>query len=150
MHKRSGSSAEARVLFLAPEAPYPVHGGGPLRSASLLEYLACRFRVHAIVFRQPGDPDPAQAVPAGRIEKLDVVELPYHSKHPLARAFRNSRRLIRNMPPLMDRFAGFEERIVALAGGYEFSFAVIEHFWCAPYVEQLRPSGGQVRLRLSN
>jgi len=83
MDKRSGSSARARVLFLAPEAPYPVRGGGPLRSASLLEYLACRFRVHAIVFRQPGDPDPAQAFPAGRIEKLDVVELPYHSKHPL-------------------------------------------------------------------
>jgi hypothetical protein len=105
-----------------------------LRSASLLEYLACRFRVHAIVFRQPGDPDPAQAIPAGRIERLDVVELPYHSKHPLARAFRNSRRLIRNTPPLMDRFAGFEERIAALAEGYEFRFAVIEHFWCAPYV----------------
>jgi glycosyltransferase involved in cell wall biosynthesis len=150
MHKRPSSSAKARVLFLAPESPYPVRGGGPLRSASLIEYFACRFSVHAIVFRQPGDPDPAQAIPTGRIEKLDVVELPYHSKHPLARAFRNSRRLIRNMPPLMDRFAGFEERIVALAGGYEFSFAVIEHFWCAPYVEQLRPSCQRVMLDLHN
>src|ERR1700680_4320578 len=150
MHKRPGSSAKARVLFLAPESPYPVRGGGPLRSASLLEYLACRFSVHAIVFRQPGDPDPAQAIPAGRIEKLDVVELPYHSKHPLARSLRNSRRLIRNIPPLMDRFAGFEDRIRALAGGYEFRFAVIEHFWCAPYVEQLRPCCQRVILDLHN
>src|SRR5579864_3497037 len=150
MDKRSGSSAKARVLFLAPEAPYPVRGGGPLRSASLLEYLACRFRVHAIVFRQPGDPDPAQAIPADRIEKLDVVELPFHSKHPLARALRNSRRLIRNIPPLMDRFAGFEERITALAGGYEFRFAVIEHFWCAPYLAQLRPACQRVILDLHN
>jgi glycosyltransferase involved in cell wall biosynthesis len=150
MQKRPSSSAKARVLFLAPEAPYPVRGGGPLRSASLLEYLACRFSVHAIVFRQPGDPNPAHAIPAGRIEKLDVVELPYHSKHPLARAFRNSRRLIRNIPPLMDRFAGFEERIAALAGGYEFRFAVIEHFWCASYVDQLRPSCQRVILDLHN
>jgi glycosyltransferase involved in cell wall biosynthesis len=112
--------------------------------------LACRFSVHAIVFRQPGAPDPAQAIPAGGIERLDVVELPYHSKHPLARVFRNSRRLIRNIPPLMDRFAGFEERIVALVSGYEFRFAVIEHFWCASYVEQLRPSCQRVILDLHN
>src|SRR5712691_3521128 len=150
MHKRPDSSTKARVLFLAPEAPYPVRGGGPLRSASLLEYLACRFSVHAIVFRQPGDTDPEQAIPEGRIEKLDVVELPYHSKHPLARALRNSRRLIRNIPPLMDRFAGFGERIRALAGGYDFRFAVIEHFWCAPYVEQLRPTCDRVILDLHN
>jgi polysaccharide biosynthesis protein PslH len=150
MHKQPGSSAKARVLFLAPEAPYPVRGGGPLRSASLLEYLASRFSVHVIVFRQPGDPDPAEAIPAGQIEKLDVVELPYHSKHPLPRAFRNSLRLIRNVPPLMDRFAGFEQRIRALASGYEFRFAIIEHFWCAPYVEQLRPSCQSVILDLHN
>src|SRR3984893_15654824 len=150
MHKRPSSSAKARVLFLAPEPAYPVRGGGPLRSASLLEYLASRFSVHVIVFRQPGDPDPAQAIPAGRIEKLDVVELPYHSKHPVPRAFRNSRRLIRNTPPLMDRFAGFEERIRALASGYDFKFAVIEHFWCAPYIEQLRPSCQRVILDLHN
>ena len=71
-----------KALFLSPECPYPARGGGPLRSASLLEYLACRFSVHAIVFRQPGDPDPARAIPPGRIEKLDILDLPYHSKRP--------------------------------------------------------------------
>jgi len=150
MHKPPGSSPRAKVLFLSPESPYPVRGGGPLRSASLLEYLACRFDVHAIVFRQPGDPDPAQVFPSGRIEKLDVVDLPYHSRHPWARALRNSRRLIRNVPPLMDRFAGFNERFAAIAGGHAFQFAVIEHFWCAPYITELRASCQQVFLDLHN
>jgi glycosyltransferase involved in cell wall biosynthesis len=150
MPKRSDSSAKAKALFLSPEFPYPVRGGGPLRSASLLEYLARRFAVHAIVFRQPGDPDPAQVIPPGLIEKMDVLELPYHSKHPIARTLRNSRRLIRNVPPLVDRFAGFEKQIATLAAEDDFSFAVVEHFWCAPYVDQLRRSCRQVILDLHN
>src|SRR4051794_13838880 len=44
------------ALFLTPEAPYPIAGGGSLRSASLLEYLARRYDVDVIVFRQPGAP----------------------------------------------------------------------------------------------
>jgi len=31
------------ALFFAPEVPYPLAGGGSLRSASLLEYLAHRY-----------------------------------------------------------------------------------------------------------
>jgi glycosyltransferase involved in cell wall biosynthesis len=151
MHKRSsGSGNKAKVLFLAPELPYPVRGGGPLRSASLLEYLANRFSVHAIFFRQRGDPDPAQTIPPGRIESLDVLDLPYHSRHPLTRALRNSKRLIRNIPPLMDRFAGFGERIDALITGHQYQFAVIEHFWCAPYVVPLRKCSRRVILDLHN
>ena len=150
MQKPSGSSAKAKVLFLSPEAPYPVRGGGPLRSASLLEYLASRFQVHAIVFRQPGEPPLAQFIPPNRIQRFDVVELPGHSKHPIARALRNTGRLLRNVPPLMDRFAGFGEPIRQLTEGQNFAFAVVEHFWCAPYVEQLRPSCARVILDLHN
>ena len=51
----------------------------------------------------------------------------------------------------MDRFAGFEQRIAALVAGESvFEFAVIEHFWCAPYVEQLRPCSRRVILDLHN
>ena len=146
----SDSEEKPRVLFLAPECPYPMRGGGPLRCASLLEYLARRFAVHAIVFRQPGDPDPALAIPPGRIEKLDALELPHHSKFPPARALRNFRRLILDVPPLLDRFAGFERRIAALVAGRQYQYAVIEHFWCAPYVEQLRPRSRRMILDLHN
>jgi glycosyltransferase involved in cell wall biosynthesis len=139
-----------RSLFLSPQTPYPAIGGGPLRSASLLEYLARRFSVHAIVFREPGDPDPALAIPAGLVDKLDVVELPYHSKQTLARALRNVSRIVRNRPPLLDRFARFEDVIATLLAGQHYDVAIIEHFWCAPYVAQLRPCSKQVILDLHN
>jgi glycosyltransferase involved in cell wall biosynthesis len=145
MHKPPSASGKPRALFLAPEAPYPARGGGPLRSASLLEYLARRFAVHLIVFCQPGDPDPAQAIPPDR-----VVKLPHHSKHPVARALRNWWRLLRNVPPLMDRFAGFEDRIAELVAGNTYEYAVIEHFWCAPYIETLRGCSRHAILDLHN
>ena len=36
------------ALFVAPEAPYPLVGGGPLRAASMLQYLAQSHTVDAI------------------------------------------------------------------------------------------------------
>ena len=106
--------------------------------------------MHAIVFREPGDPDPALAVPAGCVDKLDVVNLPYHSKQPLARMLRNMSRIARNRPPLFDRFSGFEDAITARLAGQHYDVAIIEHFWCAPYVAQLRQCSRQVILDLHN
>jgi glycosyltransferase involved in cell wall biosynthesis len=146
----NASARKPRALFLSPESPYPSIGGGPLRSASLLEYLAHHFSVHAIVFRQDGDPDPARFIPAGKVEKLDVLELPRHSKSALARAARNSMRMFRNRPPLFDRFSGFHDAIGKLVAGQQYDAAVIEHFWAAPYVEQLRPHSKPVILDLHN
>lgn len=139
-----------RALFLSPESPYPTIGGGPLRSASLAEYLSRHFSVHAIVFRQVGDPDPKKFFPMDRIEKLDVLELARHSKNAVARVARNSIRMVRNRPPLVDRFSGFQDAIQKLAGTQAYDVAVVEHFWCAPYVEQLRPCAERVILDLHN
>jgi glycosyltransferase involved in cell wall biosynthesis len=139
-----------KALFLSPESPYPTIGGGPLRSASLLEYLSRHFSVHAIVFRQDGDPDPARDMPAGMVDRLDVLELPRHSKSPLARTVRNSIRMFRNRPPLFDRFSGFGDAVGKLAAGQQYDAAVVEHFWCAPYVQQLRPNSKRVILDLHN
>lgn len=146
----SDSGTKASVLFLSPEAPYPPIGGGPLRSASLVEYLAQSFSVHAIVFREPASPDPALAVPPSRIDRLDVLNLPHHFKHPAVRAVRNSLRLIRARPPLVDRFSGFASAIAARLRGQAYAAAVVEHFWCAPYVEQIRPHSKRVILDLHN
>ncbi len=151
MHKPpSASATKPRALFLSPEAPYPAIGGGPLRSASLVEYLAQRYAVHAVVFRQPDAPDPGRAVPAGRIHRLDVMELPRHSKALAARAARNLSRLIRARPPLLDRFAGFDRALDALLGDHSYEVAIVEHFWCAPYVRQIRPHSARVILDLHN
>lgn len=146
----NGSSRKPRALFLSPEAPYPAIGGGPMRSASVLEYLARHFAVHAIIFRHVHEPDPALALPAGLVDRLDVIDLPHHPKTHLARAMRNSRRLLVGRPPLVDRFAGFAESIAALVAHSQYDTAIIEHFWCAPYVEQLRPRATRVILDLHN
>ena len=123
----------ADALILCPEAPYPVAGGGPLRTACMVEYLASRYELDVIAFREPGAPDPRAAFPLGLFRNFAVIDLPYHSKQPHARVLRNVRRLLRNTPPLVDRFAGFDLQI---RGKYDV--AVIEHFWCAPYVDRLR------------
>lgn len=146
----SDSGRKPKALFLSPEAPYPVIGGGPLRSASLLEYLARHYSVHAIVFRQREEPDPTAAIPPGRVHRLDILDLPYHSKRPLARGLRNALRILRNRPPLVDRFSGFAEPLAALLRGREYEAAVIEHFWCAPYVEQVRICAQRVIMDLHN
>ncbi len=48
----------SNALFLSPEAPYPLAGGGALRSASLLNFLARQHAVDMITFREPRQPIP--------------------------------------------------------------------------------------------
>jgi glycosyltransferase involved in cell wall biosynthesis len=146
----SDSASKPPALFLAPEAPYPIIGGGAIRAASVLEYLARRFSVHGIFFREPGAPDPRAAIPPGRLDRADVIELPFHSKRPLARLLRNVSRLARKRAPLLDRFSGFEAQIEHCLYGQNYEAAFIEHFWCAPYVEQVRLHSQRVILDVHN
>ena len=122
--KQQSACSQNRALFLAPEVPQMGTGGGGLRSASLLEYLRMRYDVQVASFT-----------------------LPHHSKHFAARAWRNGRRLLRGVPPLIDRFAGFEKQL-RLDGRYRV--AVIEHFWCAPYAALIRPHCDVLVLDLHN
>ncbi|MGA2879349.1 MAG: glycosyltransferase [Bryobacteraceae bacterium] len=146
----SAFGSKPRALFLAGEAPYPTIGGGPIRAASVLEYLARRFSVHGIFFREPGAPDPADAIPAGRLDRVDVIDLPFHSKGPLSRVLRNATRLARNRAPLVDRFSGFGAQIERCLAGQHYAAAFVEQFWCAPYIQQIRPSARQVILDVYN
>ena len=129
--------ARPSALFFAPEAPYPLAGGGSLRSASLLEYLAHRYDVDVIVFRQPGAPDPAGLIPARLARRITVLDLPANRRSFAARALRNAGRVVRRVPPLVDRFAGFSAAVAGALGGARYDLGVIEHSWCAPYLEQL-------------
>jgi polysaccharide biosynthesis protein PslH len=151
MPQRFGDSlSRPAALVLSPEAPYPVLGGGPLRTASLLGYLTRKYDVDLIVFREPGAPDPRASVPARMFRAIDIVELPYHSRDKLARAGRNLRRYFRGSPPLVDRFSRFDEAIAAIVNGRRYAVGVIEHFWCARYVKVLRPSCERLVLNLHN
>ena len=138
------------ALFLAPEAPYPMAGGGSLRSASLLEYLGRHYDVDVIVFRQPGAPDPASLFPIGLARRVTVLELPPNRRGAAARALRNASRVVRRIPPLVDRFAGFSAQVARALAGARYDLGVIEHSWCAPYLEQLSPVCTRTVLDLHN
>ncbi len=138
------------ALFLTPESPYPSIGGGPLRAASLLEYLAQHYSLDVIVFRQPGEADPRLAFPLGKVREIHVLDLPLHSKSTQARALRNGIRLLLNRPPLLDRFSGFGPSLDRIMSGRHYDVGIIEHFWCAPYLEQLRASCQSVVIDLHN
>ena len=138
------------ALFLAPEAPYPIAGGGALRSASLLEYLRRRYDVDVVVFRQPGAPDPASLFPEGLARRITVLELPRHRRSSTARALRNAGRVVRRVPPLVDRFAGFSRQLADALSGRHYDLGVIEHSWCASYLEQLSPVCARTVLDLHN
>jgi glycosyltransferase involved in cell wall biosynthesis len=147
---RPNSSGRPRALLLAPESPYPVIGGGPLRTASLLAYLSAKYDVDVIVFREPGSPDPRETFPPGLVKELCVIDLRYHSKSTTARAFRNLDRLIRRAPPLIDRFSGYQEFVRRFLENRSYALGVVEHFWCAPYVDLLKPCCEMLLLDLHN
>jgi glycosyltransferase involved in cell wall biosynthesis len=139
-----------RALFLSPEAPYPVVGGGALRSASIFEYLAARYVVDVIVFREPSAPDPRSAFPAGLARDIHVLDLPFHSRSLPARGARNLVRYLAGRVPLNDRFSGFAAPIASCIGARRYDLALIEHFWCAPYGAALEAQSGRVVLDLHN
>jgi glycosyltransferase involved in cell wall biosynthesis len=138
------------ALFLAAETPYPLAGGGALRSASLLHYLARTHDVDMIAFRQPGDPDPASQTPPGLARRIVSIDLPETGRGTAARALRNAVRLARDAPPLVDRFAGFGRQVAEAIAGWRYEIGVVEHFWCAPYWEQVSQACRRTALDLHN
>jgi glycosyltransferase involved in cell wall biosynthesis len=131
------TDGKASALILAAETPYPLVGGGALRAASLLHYLARNYQVDLLVFRQPGAADPAAALPAGLVNRVTVIDLPAHGRSLAARVVRNAVRVARRVPPLVDRFSGFGPEIVRILTGRRYDIGIVEHSWCAPYWEQI-------------
>jgi glycosyltransferase involved in cell wall biosynthesis len=116
-----------RVLFLSPEDPVAGSGGGGLRSASLLEYLRGRYEVDVL-----------------------RIDLRVHANDPAAKVRRNASRLIRGLPPLFDRYSGYEEQLQGKLEGKRYKFGVVEHFWCSSYEPLLRRYTDRLILDLHN
>jgi polysaccharide biosynthesis protein PslH len=124
---KPGADSANSALFLSPEAPVAGAGGGGLRSACLLEYLRAHYDVEIAGFT-----------------------LPHHSKSIPARIGRNAWRFLRGVPPLFDRYSGFEAQLDPFLNGRHYRLAVIEHFWCASYAGALRPHCDRLVLDLHN
>jgi glycosyltransferase involved in cell wall biosynthesis len=145
-----GNETRPSALLLAPETPYPLAGGGAMRTASLLHHLARGYEVDLIVFRQPGTDDPALQMPAGLARRVSVIHLPANGRGPAARALRNAMRMGRGVPPLVDRFSGFGKPIEEIIQGRHYDIGIIEHSWCAPYWAQVSKACTRTVLDLHN
>ncbi len=121
-----------------------------MRSASLLHYLAQRYEVDLVVFRQPGSPAPEDGLPPGLVHRVRTIDLPLHARGKAARGLRNALRLARGVPPLVDRFSGFSRQVGDAVEGERYALGVIEHFWCAPYWEQISRVCARTVLDLHN
>jgi glycosyltransferase involved in cell wall biosynthesis len=127
-----------------------MHGGGAMRSASLLHYLAARYSVDAVLFQEEGQCDPLRALPEDLVRDAFVLKLPAHSRAMLPRTARNLQRLLRGAVPLVDRFSGYEADLARWLQGRHYDLAVVEHCWCAGYAEALRPHAALLALDLHN
>jgi hypothetical protein len=125
-------------------------GGGALRTASLIQYLSRTRPVDLILFRQPGAPDPASQLPSGLVRRVSVIQLPPTGRSQAARAVRNGVRMVRRIPPLVDRFSGFQREVAHAIGDARYEIGLIEHSWCAPYWEQIAPACQRTVLDLHN
>lgn len=131
-------------MLVCPEAPYPVLGGGAQRIASLIDYFAARdFAVDVLTFVPCPSPAPA-------VRDVLCVPLPPNGRSLPTRIFRNAGRLLRGIPPLIDRLAGFDAPIRAALAGRHYDIAVLEHFWVAPYVNLIREFAPRVWCDLHN
>ena len=135
------------VLILSPEPPWPMHGGGAYRVASLVHYFARFAHVDLVLISDSGTP---ALLPAGLIRSQTVIGLREHGKSTRARYIRNARRAIQGVPPLIDRLSGLEDRISHALAGKRYDLGVVEHFWCAPYLGQLQECCDQTVLDLHN
>ena len=74
-------------------------GGGPLRTASLLGFLAQRFRVHLLTYVEEGSPNPEPFLPKGLVDHITTIYLPHHDKTAVSRIYRNTSRWLRGALP---------------------------------------------------
>lgn len=133
--------------MLSPESPYPLAGGGAYRTASLLHYFARFAEVDLLLLPDSGKP---ASLPPGLVHSQHVIPLPLHSRTRAARYLRNARRAIAGVPPLIDRLSGLESDIERVIANRRYDIGIIEHFWCAPYVEQIGKVCGLTLLDLHN
>ncbi len=139
-------------LLLSPECPYPLQGGGPMRTGSVLHYLAQHSAVDLISFHEDGSGDCASQLTAGLCDSATSISLPRHSKTFAAKVVRNGKRLLLRRLPLVDRFSGASSRrqFREAVGDRHWDVGVIEHLWCVRYVDELRSRCRTVVLDLHN
>lgn len=140
------------VLMLSPEPPYPLASGGAYRTASLLQYFARFAKVDLLLISESGKPAllPPKLSGEPLVRSQTVIPLKAHGRGVAARYYRNARRAIRGVPPLIDRLGGLESALAEAVAGRRYDLGMVEHFWCAPYIAQMESVCGRTVLDLHN
>jgi glycosyltransferase involved in cell wall biosynthesis len=120
--------------MVTPEPPYPLNGGGAFRIASLAHYFAQSADLDLVIFSGTGK---AAVLPPGLVRSQTIIPLPFHHSGVAARYFRNARRAFEGKPPLVDRMSGHEKKLRETLLARHYDLGIVEHFWCAPYLEQI-------------
>jgi len=133
--------------MLSPEPPYPLHGGGAYRTASLVYYFSRFAAVDLILISETGQP---ALLPPGLVRSQRTIALPPHGKGLAARSIRNAGRALRGVPPLIDRLSGLAPALAEALREQHYDIGIVEHFWCAPYVDQIGSACVRTVLDLHN
>ena len=123
-----------KVVMLCPEPPYPLNGGGALRTVSIVNYFSRFADVDLILFSSSGQP---ARLPHGLVRSMKIIPLPAHSHSALARWRRNAFRAARGVPPLVDRLSGHDAEVREALRGRRYDLGIVEHSWCSPYLPLL-------------
>ena len=121
-----------------------------MRTASIAQFLASRFRLHMITFQVGGGAE--EPLPPDAAEVVDWIRIPSHSRRAAARVARNLSRLQRRVLPLTDRFSNADSRrqVASAVAGRSYRLAFVEHFWCAGYEDLLRGHASRLILDMHN
>lgn len=119
-----------RLLFLAPQVPYPPHQGTTIRNYNLLANLVDDYEVHLLCFQQEGD-DPVDNTPLPRLlHRVDSTLAPTRTTRQRAISTFTSA-----LPDMALRLASatFQTRLGALLEKYRYDIVQIEGIEMAPY-----------------
>jgi glycosyltransferase involved in cell wall biosynthesis len=89
-------------------------------------------------------------VPPGLLRSQIVIPLPVHRTGTVARYLRNARRAFQGVPPLIDRLRGHNAELAQALAGKHYDLGIVEHFWCAPYLDEIAGACDQTVLDLHN
>lgn len=137
--QNNSAMTKPRALLISPEFPYPPTSGGTQRTVHILHALAKSYQLDLLTFAEQPPPEDEQALEQ-LCAQIWVVPLPHHAKRLAPFLWRNIRRAVRGLNPLIDRFshASVRQAVDQWLQRHRYDLVMIEHSWIAHYIRQIR------------
>ena len=136
-----------RALIISPEFPYPLTSGGTQRTFHVLSALALDYQVDLLTFAEEPQPEGLHALEQ-ICARVHVILLPHHSKEVAAFVWRNVRRAVQGINPLIDRFSEpfILDRVRSWLSANTYDLILLEHSWIAHYIDEIKTSSNRTAL----